>query len=238
MKTYSAASTDLWDAIERMRTEYHPELKGVTVAALFVFDEEHGKQVLKLNGYWCAAVVSITPIKQRALGVADAVIIVDRSCWLTYGPARRDALIDHELQHLLRVVAPPSETSAGGPVYDAVNRPKLTARRHDHELGWFDEVARRHGEESMEVRQARELVNTTQQLYFSFAEQKSGRPKGGKSTLAAAHTLKDGRVDVAIVGADGWPKWSESNQRFENKNGTTYEGPLARPLSDFAAPVT
>lgn len=287
MKTYSAASTDLWDSITRMQTEYHPDLKGVTVTALFVHDEESGDQVLKLHGYFCAAVVSITSLKQRALGIADALIIVDRACWLTYGAARRDALIDHELQHLVRVVKEASGADSGGPVFDAVNRPKLSTRRHDHELGWFDEVARRHGEESMEVRQARDLVATTQQLYFDFAAKLSPRQRTQERrasegsadgelgtdedqhyptavTLVTSHRktnisflqnqlhigynraarLFESMEQAGVVGPlepngsrkilhpapgsvdCGWPRWSDDNRRYENKDGTPYEGDL------------
>lgn len=284
MKTYSAASTDLWDTIQRMRDQFHPDLKGVTVGALLVFDDENGDQILKLHGYYCAAVVSITPLKQRALNVADAIIVVDRSCWLTYSAARRDALIDHELQHLVQVVKEATETDSGGPVYDALGRPKLTMRKHDHELGWFDEVARRHGDDSMEVKQARELLATTQQLYFDFADKKkpasprkrgtAGSPDGELGTeedalypeavrLVLAHKVAttvflemqlhigynraaklletmEARSIVGPLTAAGsreilegkqngdtsWPRWSEDNGRYENKDGTVYDGPL------------
>lgn len=212
MKTYSAPSTDLWDTIKRMQETFHPDLLQVTVGALFVFDDEGGDQVLKHNGYFAAGVIAITPIKQRALGIADAIIIVDRACWLVMGAKQRDALIDHELQHLARVVSEPGPESKGGPVWDVLGRPKLTIRRHDHQFGWFDEIARRHGEASSEVRQAKDLIQTTQQLYFDFAAAKTPTPRA----LAS----------IAVLQAGGWPKWSQDNQRFENRDGTAYEGPL------------
>jgi RyR domain len=77
MKTYSKPSTDLEGHIERMKAEHHSDLEEVTVGALFVFDDESSDQVLKHQGYPAGAVVSITPVKQRALGVADALIGVD-----------------------------------------------------------------------------------------------------------------------------------------------------------------
>lgn len=210
MKTYSGASHDLWEAIDRMQKAYHPDLAKVSVGALFVFDDEGGDQVLKHNGYWAAAVVSITPIKQRALGIADAIIVIDRSCWTSMSQARRDALIDHELTHLEHVHRDATATEPAGPMYDAVNRPKLAMRRHDHQLGWFDEVATRHGEHSTEVIQARQLVSTTQQLYFNFAARFSA-------------TLKS---SPASGPDEGWPRWSEDNGRYENRDGTPYEGSL------------
>jgi hypothetical protein len=62
------------------------------------------------------------------------------------------------------------------PAFDALDRPKLAMRKHDHQFGWFDEVAQRHGEASPEVRQARVLMEKSGQLYFDF-EPRSTTPK-------------------------------------------------------------
>lgn len=164
MKSYSAASEDLIRCIERMREEHHEDLFNVTVAALFVFDLEATESVLKYQGYPAQAVVRITPTRDRALGVADAVIVVDRSNWQLLSPPQRDALIDHELTHLERAV----DEETGSPLTDAVERPKIQIKKHDHQFGWFDSVAERHGDASPEVRQAKQLINQTQQLYFDF----------------------------------------------------------------------
>lgn len=177
MKAYSVASSDLDDCIERMQSEHHIDLDGVTVAALFVFDDEASSEtVLTHQGYPAAAVVRLTPVRDRALGVADAVIVVDRAYWLTLTVEQKDALIDHELTHLNRAV----DADTGLPKCDAVNRPKLAMRMHDHQLGWFDEVAHRHGEASAEARQAKRLLEQTQQLYFDF-----GKARGGNGRKAA-----------------------------------------------------
>jgi hypothetical protein len=146
-----------------MQSEHHPDLDAVTVDALFAFDEEHSGPVLKHQGYGAAAVVRITPLRDRALGTADAVITIDRSTWIDLTAPQRDALVDHELQHLVWVV-----DDEGKPKSDGLGRPKLATRRHDHQLGWFDEIAQRHGEASFEVRQARVLLETGRQLYFAF----------------------------------------------------------------------
>jgi hypothetical protein len=164
MKTYSAASADLTMCIASVQVEYHPDLDGVRIAALFVFDDESGDPVLTHQGYTAQAVCRLTPTRDRALGVADAVIVIDRANWLTLSQRQKEALIDHELTHLERVV----DDETGKPKFDAVGRPKLTIRRHDRQLGWFDEVARRHGDASPEMRQAKQLVASTGQLYFDF----------------------------------------------------------------------
>jgi hypothetical protein len=163
MKTYSHAP-DAGDCIEKIQAAHHEDLEGVTVSALFVFDNESSVSVLKHQGYPAGAVVRITPLKDRALGTADAVIVVDRAHWLALSQRQRNALIDHELTHLARKV----DKETGEMMVDAVERPKLTMRRHDHQFGWFDEIASRHGEASPEVNQARRLMESSGQLYFNF----------------------------------------------------------------------
>lgn len=121
MKTYSDASSDLTSTINRMQIAYHPDLQGVTVGALFVFDEESSAQVLKYQGYPAGAVVRISPLRDRALGIADAVIIVDRAYWQSLSAAQKDALLDHELEHLERA----TDEETGKPKRDALGRPKL-----------------------------------------------------------------------------------------------------------------
>lgn len=163
MKTYSQAP-DASTAIEKIQAAHHDELKDVTVSALFVFDLESTLPVLKHQGYPAGAVVRITPLKDRALGISDAIIVIDRAGWLALSQRQRDALVDHELTHLTRKV----DKETGEMVCDALDRPVLKMKKHDHQHGWFDEVAQRHGEASPEVRQARRLMEYSGQLYFDF----------------------------------------------------------------------
>lgn len=194
MKTYSQASSDLEGHISRMQSMHHAELEGVSVSALFVFDDESGEPLLKHQGYPAAAVMSITPVKQRALGVADAVIIVDRACWQTLSARQCDALIDHELQHLTRVIAEATEEEPKHPKCDVLGRPKIAIRRHDHQLGWFDDIARRHGEASPEMRQAKLLLAQTQQLYFDFSSMPAPESPQGKAATRARKQRSGTRV--------------------------------------------
>lgn len=164
MKTYSPAP-DVETCIGNIRHEYHDELHGVTVGALFAFDLEGTEPVLKHQGYAAWAVARITPLRDRALGVPDALVTVDRMIWLTLSPRQRNALIDHELTHLTRVL----DDDTGLPKSDALDRPKLKIRLHDHQMGWFDEIAQRHGDASPEIIQAKRLIAQSGQLYFDFS---------------------------------------------------------------------
>lgn len=180
MKTYSEAP-DVDGTIEDVLERHHAELDGVLVAALFVFDdEESSKSVLQHQGYPAQAVTRIRPLRDRAMGMRDALIVVDRANWVSLTQPQRDALIDHELTHLTRVLDPESER----PVADALGRPKLAMRHHDHQFGWFDEIAQRHGDASPEVRQAKRLMESSGQLYFDFVPLKSVRKR---AELADAH---------------------------------------------------
>jgi hypothetical protein len=182
VKTYSQAP-DADSCIEKIRATYHQELRGVTVAALFVFDHESSVPVLKHQGYPAGAVVRITPLKDRALGIADAQIVIDRAGWLALSQRQRDALVDHELTHLTRKV----DKETGEMLIDILDRPKLVMRKHDHQHGWFDEIAQRHGEASPEVRQARRLIESSGQLYFDF-EPTTHDPAPASAAPTAAKT--------------------------------------------------
>lgn len=171
MKSYSKAP-DCEHTVENMVAEHHEELEGVTVSCLFVFDLEGTEAVLKHQGYPASAVIRITPTRDRALGMADANIVVDRATWMTLSARQRNALIDHELTHLERDVDEETEAFQ----FDSLDRPRLSMRRHDHQFGWFDSIAERHGDASPEVRQAKVLMESSGQLYFDF---------GGKQSKAA-----------------------------------------------------
>lgn len=176
MKTYSQASEDVERIIQRVRDQWHsPDLDGVTIGALFVYDMEATEPVLKHGGYPAQATMEITPVKRRALGVADAVITIDRSNWLTLTPAQRDALIDHELYHLERVLEKDTEV----PKCDAIDRPKLKIRRHDHQIGFFSHIIERHKTASAEYRMVKALFDDCGQAYWEF--ESKGPPPSGKA---------------------------------------------------------
>lgn len=203
MKTYSQAP-DVTNVIERVQQECHEELKGVTVAGLFAFHSESSLPVLKHGGYPAGAIVRITPLKERVMGVADSTIVVDRAGWLTMSQPQRDALIDHELTHLERKV----NKKTGRPTYDAFSRPKLVMRRHDHQFGWFDEVAQRHGEASPEMRQARALMEASGQLYFDFRVTVGTKTPSGATNGADSETQEG---DGETMQAADDPKEIESS---------------------------
>lgn len=190
MKTFSQTSEDVLISQEQMTRAHHEELSKVNVGTLFIYDDEEPNQVLMHQGYRAAAMVRVCSLRERASGTADAMIIIDRACWLEMSKPQRDALIDHELMHLELV----EDEQTGKTKFDAIGRPKLRTRKHDHQFGWFDAVALRHKEASIEVSQARQLIASTGQLYFDFG----GAPPAG-AVIGTPSKQAESKADEAIL---------------------------------------
>ena len=163
MKRYEEADREAVERMTAIRDKYHPELSAIRIGLLVVYDDEEDKQVLKHGGYAAAALARIVSERDRAAGMCDAQIILDQSSYRHMTDKQRDALLDHELHHFEI-----AQDKSGAPRMDTNERPKLKIRKHDHQFGWFDAIADRHGENSVEVKQARQLVEETGQLYFDF----------------------------------------------------------------------
>jgi hypothetical protein len=99
--------------------------------------------------------------KDRAMGRGDAEIILDADYWQTCGDAKRLALLDHELHHLAI-----KKDKYGVFKVDDQMRPQIKMRMHDYDLGWFNVIAQRHGDASIEVIQAKQIVDEAGQYYF------------------------------------------------------------------------
>lgn len=164
-KRYEQPSSELVELIDRVRGDYYAdELENVTIGALFI-DDDSGFPCLEHQGYPAAAVCRIVPARDRAAGLPDAQIIVDLCTYKELNARQKIALLDHELHHIER-----KRDKYGDYKLDAQGRPALEIRKHDWNLGWFDEVANRHGENSIEVIQARRLLEQSGQLYFDFGK--------------------------------------------------------------------
>jgi hypothetical protein len=159
MPRYEKAPAEIGQIVERMMDRYHPQLRDakVTLAMLMAFPtkDKNGDTTgpaLTHNGYPAAAVVKIIGLKERTDGRADAELVIDGDNWPLLSEAQRDALVDHELEHL------ELKTDKDGLlVRDDLERPKLVIRKHDHQFGWFDAIVRRHGRDSLEFKQFEEF---------------------------------------------------------------------------------
>jgi hypothetical protein len=120
------------------------------------------------NGYPANGLCRILGLKDRVMGRGDCEIIIDGDQWPKWNEAVRRALIDHELYHIELCI----DYRTGILKKDDIGRPKLRLRKHDFQVGWFHEIAERHGRASFEVRQALTLkcrANTYFQGELAFA---------------------------------------------------------------------
>jgi len=158
--TYTQATTETMTLLASARARYHsPRLsQELTIGVLMA-------SAVTQHGAAAIAKVRIVPLRDRAHGLPDVEILLDEQHWTESDRAHHMALLDHELTHLL-----PIEDSGGRLMVDDLGRPRVRLRQHDWQVGWFHEVAKRHGSRSVEVLQAHALADAYGQLYFDFAE--------------------------------------------------------------------
>lgn len=164
-KTYEKAPDDFRLLVGEVLARFHPELAamGLKVDSLFVRAPRDadgfaaGPALKSSGGYPAIAQISVTKLKDRVMGRGDCEILVDADRIQNWPERTLLPLIDHELEHL----------EFTGNV-DDIGRPKLKLRPHDIEFGWFDAVARRHEDHSLEVIQATRFYSqpSLRQLYL------------------------------------------------------------------------
>lgn len=164
-KTYSKPTPDCLRIVAETLDKYHPALAeiGLRIDVLMVHAprdaEGHatGPALQSKSGAPAAACVSVVKLKDRVKGAGDAEILFDGDRYPKWKERTIAAIADHEIEHL----------EFDGKV-DDIGRPKLKLRPHDVEFGWFDAIARRHGDASVEVLQAKRVFGcrSLRQLYL------------------------------------------------------------------------
>lgn len=196
-KVYDQAPDEVRDRCVALIRKYHPDLEKVALRLdlLCASTDSEDAHAVTLGGYPCLAVVRIVSAKDRAKDVGDAEITIDRDAYEAMTSEQRDALLDHELYHLNIV-----RDRAGQPKRDDHGRPKLKMRKHDFNVGWFHEIARRHGAASIEVQQATEFVHENGQLYFGFSQELSDKIVVRSQTAHAIRKIRpDGAESVTVT---------------------------------------
>lgn len=143
--TYEGAGPDVQKMVKATIAAYHPALSKVTVATVFCRrTDRHGTEfsAMKTRGQEVLAKIAITPLYDRARGMADAKLTINAYSWERLNENQKKALLDHELMHL--------KTGDGA---DDLGRPQLKMRHHDWEVTGFADVAKRHRESSIESMQ-------------------------------------------------------------------------------------
>jgi hypothetical protein len=164
--TYTPAEPEIYTLAESIITHYYPELREAEVTLLIQMafaprNEETGEPkgpALTHGGYPAAAVVRVTKLEDRVAGLPDARIKLDGDHWDEWSQRERTAIIHHEINHLELVV-----DEEGNVQGDDIGRPKLRLRKHDHQIGAFDNIMRIYGDDAPETRAAAALVRSAKE---------------------------------------------------------------------------
>jgi hypothetical protein len=153
--------TDALDEIIAQAIEqFYPDTLqavGLTVDVLF-HESEDG---LMFHGRPAYAYVKPQGAREKANGANDVLMVVDRRAWEGLTPERQLALVDHELHHIQ-----PKKAKDGSWKMDDHGRPRLKTKAHDIEVGWFLQVAERHGQNAIEVTQAQDMLEKHKKILF------------------------------------------------------------------------
>lgn len=194
MPILEKARKELQDALKLVLKKHYTDLTKakVTIDLLEAMPgldekgEEKDKHAIVVGGYPADGCCSVTPYRWRVKGCADVEIQVDRHWWDNHTSKERLALLDHELHHI-ELKRNKKDDSVRR---DDLGRPKIGLRKHDREFGWFDDVAKRNGENSHEVQQARSLLHPEAreiyQLNLDFAKDSKTAKRGTSGTRKAA----------------------------------------------------
>jgi hypothetical protein len=170
MSTYQKAPAEvkeMADAIMNEHLTYKDVLEAkVKIDFLFAFaevgeDGESKGHALTKHGIRALGITRKIGIKDRVMGRGDAEVAIDGDWWEEATPARRRALLDHELHHIEVKL-----DEDGVVIRDDWKRPKLKLRKHDIEVGWFAVVAGRNGGASLEIEQAKAIMDSYGQLFW------------------------------------------------------------------------
>ena len=160
--TYERAPGSIRAQAQELIDKYHSRLNDAGVKIDYLFaraarddnGDPVGSAIPEKSGFACPAYCRKLTMKDRCIRGFDVEIVLDGDEWGNWDKEYQDALLDHELTHI-----------AVGKGVDDCGRPNIKMRDHDWELGVFDEVARRHGEHSFEMREMRKMQRESP-VYF------------------------------------------------------------------------
>ena len=154
-KTYHECDSFISDTARKIIQKYHPDLIEADVTIMYMFARNDKGDALTHGGYPATALAKINNLRDRVAGLTDATILIDEERWEELSDESKDALLDHELHHFVV-----RRNKIGAFEYDDQNRPLLRMRKHDWQMGGFNEIVKRHREAALEY-QAVEHVNST-----------------------------------------------------------------------------
>ncbi len=160
MTSYNLASTALLKQALNLRNKNHKPLAETDIDVVLVYAavDKQGEPkgpALKASGYPVYSKSKIVPPKDQVKGVAALEITLDGDRWDKLDKKTQEAVLDHALQCF---------TVGDGDTEDG--EPKLKERKPDHCFMWFDEIAARHGDASIEVQEAKRFLHEKAPIYL------------------------------------------------------------------------
>lgn len=152
-KTLVEAGDTVEANASRVIQKHFPDLTAAGVTVSYWFANNATGPALRHNGYPAAALVKITSYENRVKGVADATVEIDERHWQAATTDERDALLYHELNHLIPVEETNDDRRAetGKWRTDDLGRPKLRMRKHDWQMGGFWGTIEHYQENAVEL---------------------------------------------------------------------------------------
>jgi hypothetical protein len=180
---YSLADTETEKLCAELIQKYHGELDttGATFDIVFALrdpESDSDKPALSVSGHRVYGISKIHGLKERILGLKDAEIVLDGDAWPAMSAKVKSAVLDHQLQYF-----EVKRDKEGEFLLDDLNRPILALRKPDRTFGWFDAVADRHRDHSLEAMQLRRLFTEAGQTYLPFVDSTGSVATSSKKLL-------------------------------------------------------
>jgi hypothetical protein len=161
MATFIPAEDEVTKLVTACIEQFHLDLKdvGATISVVIAaaqIDQKTGElkgPAVTNYGFPAPAMIRVVPSRLRVQGIGDAELVINGDLWDTLPKEQQVALIDNELTKLeLR------RDGEGHVKRDDYNRPLFRIRKPDWIAYGFDEVVRRHGDNSLVMKHLREEV--------------------------------------------------------------------------------
>lgn len=148
--------------------DHHCDLFLASVRVGIIFAHNAAGPAIKIAGFPRTDRVRVVPLRDRANGLPDAQILIDKVWWLQTNEAQHRAMMDRALSHLTVVKATEKDVAKGdniGPYKaDDLGRPVLKFRHCDYSTSGFYDVIERHPQISAEVEELKEISQKVRQL--------------------------------------------------------------------------
>jgi hypothetical protein len=187
-KIYEPAPAEVTELITLALTQWHVELHetGVKIGATMVakFDADEALvPCLKHHGNWAAATIHIVRPSQRHRVDFDAEIFFDKARWEAYTQEQRQAVVDHELNHVVLVKDRQDVTVMTD------HGPKIKLKPDDFAPTGFYEIINRHGAAAVEYQSIVAILTRIAEHCPAIYAQIS-RPEPVTTTVASTINLR------------------------------------------------